>query len=492
MRSSPKCVAGRTVATVVGLLTVVAALGAMPSASDAAATATITLNKTEFKAGDNLIVGLQVTNPSDSPLANFYVGVVTPDGQTALFITSGGSTPPVSLLDPANFRSLQPAPSGFTLSPPGFAQFTWPADGLPIGTYQVFVALTQASNGALLALDVKAFTYSPRNTFLPMFRKPFDGDFRLSNWFDHNLPFEFVDTNGIRVNFVGDLWNGIDGHNGYDFPMPEGTPILAAADGTVTFAGDSAPAPCPTLNNQIVTLRSVAVRHAAPNGQSIDSGYLHLSRVDVTVGQHVVAGQQIGLSGNTGCSTGPHLHFEAFRVTGTNSGQRTRIDPFGWDSTQPDPWAQHPQGAQSFYLWLPGQAPALHSIATLAPNCGTPATCGNAAVTITQASYMGVRDDLDVNNEFVELTLDTRFSGVTSRNLTGYTLKNKAGDTFAFPAGFVIKDGLPVRVYSGFGVNGEATLFWGRPQGVWNNLGDCAQLFNPSGGRYSLSFGTTC
>jgi hypothetical protein len=57
----------------------------------------------------------------------------------------------------------------------------------------------------------------------------------------------------------------------------------------------------------------------------------------------------------------------------------------------------------------------------------------------------------------------------------------------------VIKDGLPVRLYTGFGANGEATLFWGRPQGVWNDLGDCAQLFNPNGGRYVLSFGgVTC
>src|SRR6266851_5381008 len=83
-------------------------LGAGPTASDAAASATITLNKTEFKAGDTLTVGIQVANPSDSPAANLYIGVVTPDGQTALFLVPGGTTPPVSLTDPANFRSLQP------------------------------------------------------------------------------------------------------------------------------------------------------------------------------------------------------------------------------------------------------------------------------------------------------------------------------------------------------------------------------------------------
>jgi murein DD-endopeptidase MepM/ murein hydrolase activator NlpD len=467
-----------------------------PAASDAAPTAAITLNQTEFRAGDTLSVGLQVTNPSDSPPANLYVGVVMPDRETALFLAPGGMTLPVSLTDPANFRSLQPAPSGFTVNAPAFTQFTWPADGLPLGTYQVFVALTQASNGNLLALDVKPLTYSPRNLFLPVFRKPFDGEFLyLGNWFDHNLPFEFVDMNGFTVNFAGELSPfGVDGHGGYDFRMPEGTPLCAVADGTVTFAGAETPFVCPALNNQVVSGLVVNVRHAAPNAQSIDSGYAHMSRVDVQVGQHVVAGQQLGLSGDTGCSTAPHLHFNTFRLDGTNNGQPTRIDPYGWDSTQAHPWAQHPQGAQSFYLWLPGQAPALrYRPVTLAPNCGTPPTCGNGAVAITQAVYAGVRDDLNPNNEFVELTLDTRFnSGNTTRNLTGYRLENRAGETYPLPAGFVIRDGQPVQIYSGHGVNGEAVLFWGRDRGAWDNLVECIQLVSPTGGRYRFTINGGC
>lgn len=167
-------------ARVVGLLVSALVVGG-PWASEAAPTAALTLNKTEFKAGDTLSIGLQVTNPADGPQANFYVGIVMPDGETALFLGPGGLTPPVSLADPANFRSLQPAPPGFSLNAPMFAQVTWPADGLPIGTYVLFAALTQASNGSLLVLDVKPFTYSPRNVFLPMFLKPFDGEFVLSN-----------------------------------------------------------------------------------------------------------------------------------------------------------------------------------------------------------------------------------------------------------------------------------------------------------------------
>ena len=468
-------------------------LAVVPGASDAAPTVTVALNKTEFKADDTLTVGLQIAN--DGAPANLYLGVVMPDGQTALFLVPGGATLPVSLTDPANFRSLQPAPSGFVLSAPAFLQFTFPADGLPPGTYLVFAGLTQASNGGLLALDVKPFTYSPRNVFLPMFRKPFDGDFVVSNWFDHFLPFEFIDTNGVTLNFAGETSPfGIDGHNGWDFRMAEGTPLLAVADGRVTFAGAETPFVCPALNNQVVSGLGVNLRHTAPDGQSIDSSYAHMSRIDVQTGQQVVAGQQLGLSGNTGCSTAPHLHFNTWRLNGTNNAMRTRIDPFGWDSAQADPWAQHAQGAQSLYLWLAGRAPALrYRSVTLAPNCGTPPTCGSAAVTITQVTYAGVRDDLNPNNEFVELALDTRFnSGNTTRVLTGYRLENRAGETYPLPTGFVIRDGQPVRIYSGRGVNGDAVLFWGRSGEAWNNFTECAQLVSPSGGRYRIGIGGGC
>src|SRR5690348_7607887 len=78
---------------------------------------------------------------------------------------------------------------------------------------------------------------SPTNAVLPIFQKPFGGDYPLVNFFDHNLPFEFNTTPGIANDFQLTWWGertfGIDGHSGYDWLMPEGTPLLAAADGTV-------------------------------------------------------------------------------------------------------------------------------------------------------------------------------------------------------------------------------------------------------------------
>lgn len=85
-------------------------------------------------------------------------------------------------------------------------------------------------------------------------------------------------------------------HTGEDYPCPSGTPVLAAAGGTVMKAGDQGD----------YGLR-VDVRCSA---DGCEHSYSHLSRIDVHAGQAVSAGQQVGLSGNTGRSSGPHLHYE--------------------------------------------------------------------------------------------------------------------------------------------------------------------------------------
>lgn len=89
-------------------------------------------------------------------------------------------------------------------------------------------------------------------------------------------------------------------HSGVDFGVPEGTPVFCVADGRVARSYLSNPKP---------PLRSygecVVVQHDAK-----ESLYAHLSRRVVRAGDVVRAGQIIGYSGNTGASTGPHLHFE--------------------------------------------------------------------------------------------------------------------------------------------------------------------------------------
>ncbi len=98
------------------------------------------------------------------------------------------------------------------------------------------------------------------------------------------------------------VYNG-GGHNGIDFSAKVGTSILAAADGTVIGTGNTDSA-CSGVSYG----KWVLIKHT--NGLS--TLYAHLSVIQVSSGQSVKSGEQIGLSGNTGYSTGPHLHFTVY------------------------------------------------------------------------------------------------------------------------------------------------------------------------------------
>lgn len=98
------------------------------------------------------------------------------------------------------------------------------------------------------------------------------------------------------------IYNGA-GHNGMDFAAPIGTPILSVRDGVVVGAGDTDIA-CRGASYG----KWVLVQH----NNGLSSVYGHLSSILVTPGQKVVSGEKVGLSGKSGYSTGPHLHFSVF------------------------------------------------------------------------------------------------------------------------------------------------------------------------------------
>jgi murein DD-endopeptidase MepM/ murein hydrolase activator NlpD len=85
-------------------------------------------------------------------------------------------------------------------------------------------------------------------------------------------------------------------HGGADYSVAEGTPVLAAADGTVAMVAD-----------QFFGGNAVFVDH----GDRLVTMYMHMSRVDVREGQTLRRGEQVGAVGSTGRATGPHLHFGA-------------------------------------------------------------------------------------------------------------------------------------------------------------------------------------
>jgi len=112
-------------------------------------------------------------------------------------------------------------------------------------------------------------------------RYPFNGKYRLSSHF-----------NPRRKHPVTGL---IRPHNGTDFAMRIGTPIVSTGDGVVT---------------RVVRHKYAGLYIEIKHGQSYKTRYLHLHKSYVIKGQRVKRGQKIALSGNTGRSTGAHLHFE--------------------------------------------------------------------------------------------------------------------------------------------------------------------------------------
>ena len=126
---------------------------------------------------------------------------------------------------------------------------------------------------------------------------------------DFALPFQWPVQGRISGRFGNArVYNGQPGagHSGMDIAAPNGAPIKAPAGGIVTFAS-------PDL---YLTGGTVLLDH----GHGVSSNFLHLSRIDVKVGDRVEPGQVIGAVGATGRATGPHLHW------GMNWFD-TRIDP---------------------------------------------------------------------------------------------------------------------------------------------------------------------
>ncbi len=112
-------------------------------------------------------------------------------------------------------------------------------------------------------------------------------------------------------------------HLGVDMQNPSGTPILAAADGVIYYAGSDDGTQFGPATNYYGNLVVIQHGFTDSSGQTVYSLYGHMQRVDVQVGQTVKAGDNIGVVGATGVAFGPHLHFEV-RVGNPNDYRSTR------------------------------------------------------------------------------------------------------------------------------------------------------------------------
>lgn len=121
-------------------------------------------------------------------------------------------------------------------------------------------------------------------------------------------------------------------HTGVDIVVDEGTPVYAVGPGTVVWAEYGLYLGGKDLSDPYGL--SVAIQHDfGYNGKPLFSVFAHLSQSYVIKGQHVETGQLIALSGNTGQSTAPHLHFEV----------RMGENLF-YNSYNPELWTSPPQG----------------------------------------------------------------------------------------------------------------------------------------------------
>ncbi|HTI15007.1 MAG TPA: peptidoglycan DD-metalloendopeptidase family protein [Dictyobacter sp.] len=164
---------------------------------------------------------------------------------------------------------------------------------------------------------------------------------RTISYVDHDEPWYADD--GRFVRYDGASWKssvydcnaGIscyDGHNGYDMNLSF-EPVLSVAAGKVIRAG---------WYNALDHNSSFGLWIAIDHGNGIATAYGHLSSLLVRVGDHVKAQWQIGTSGTTGSSTGPHLHMSAYYMPNWRA-----TDPFGWYGHYSDP-----NIVPDKYLWM--------------------------------------------------------------------------------------------------------------------------------------------
>ena len=129
-----------------------------------------------------------------------------------------------------------------------------------------------------------------------LFRLPFDMSVQITQMFGETA---FSRANALRY--------GKPFHDGMDFGLSSGTQLFTAADGVVIGTGNTDLMPrCQSWGKWIVIEHSFG----------LTTLYAHLSLVKVRLGQKVKEGELIGYSGNTGFSTGPHLHFGVYDSNG--------------------------------------------------------------------------------------------------------------------------------------------------------------------------------
>lgn len=175
------------------------------------------------------------------------------------------------------------------------------AEALPTVTSTSPMAATQASTPTVIPA-------SPTATQVPC--DPFTADFCITDGhFILQSPILPPGDTSIDITYrYGSTQNGRrDPHHGVEIGKGFGTPVHAAGEGTVIFAGPDREASYNPYNPYYDFYGNLVV---IEHDGDLYTMYAHLSSMDVEAGDFVAAGDQIGAIGQSGAATGPHLHFE--------------------------------------------------------------------------------------------------------------------------------------------------------------------------------------
>ena len=210
-------------------------------------------------------------------------------------------------------------------------------------------------------VQTSAETKRQNATPTPFMHRPYYGDRtvaqRTTSFVDHDKPWYVND--GIFVRYDGAKWTNVpigsciggvncyDGHNGYDLNLWY-EPVLSVAAGTVVRAG---------WYNPTNHMSALGLWAAVDHGNGYVTAYGHLSALTVYMGEQVGTQWQVGTSGTSGSSTGPHLHMATYYYPSWSA-----TDPFGWTGNYPDP-----NVVPDNYLWVdkPGTS---YTVPTLSSN----------------------------------------------------------------------------------------------------------------------------
>ncbi len=292
-------------------------------------------------------------------------------------------------------------------------------------------------------------------------QRPLRVDAEIGPPFDHG-----AGSPGRAMLHTGRVVRGKPGHHAHDFGVPMGTDVFAAAGGTVRFAGDQGPIQCDgyTAKHNIW----VRIAHGIQaDGDAYLTDYYHLSESVVPTGAVVKAGDLLGHSGNTGCSSAPHLHFSVLRQPGGQVGKAVSTDPYGWSGAGPDPYAA--RYGPSTWLWQDGQAQPLfvRNESQQTPGTG-----------LAPLRMVGLDTLEPIRGEWVEIGVAR--SAPEPLRLAGTSLRNQAGDAFPLPDR-TLRPGERLRIWTNRPNPPPDSVSWGLGHEAWDDSGDCAMLVDATG-----------